>query len=286
MADEIVQQLGFDATQALDALSQLDGALQSVEQRLKSFAQTCASFSGSNVANAAAQIGQAFSSNIPAATQHVERLTVSWGFLTLRILYTQTVVSAFQPIPADNGRGWQSAVEYEKRVAEITTISNLSQGGAGSIVRGLADQYNIPLLEEAAGLYQVLSHGIQDTTEATNVLSEANKFAKATNSSMADSVNLLLGAVKSFGMSTTDAGKAAGVLFEAVHQGRLRRRIEHHIRAGWAAGGRIGPVARRDGRRFGCNYRQRHKRCKRGDTVRRRYHWFDEAYGEYDPRST
>jgi TP901 family phage tail tape measure protein len=218
MAEEIINKLGFDVSQALQALDALDAKMKTVGETMKQFAKTTAQVETSS--SAVDKIDRAFK-GLGDAKQSVDRLTVSWGYLTSRILYTQMVVSYFGKFRRTLEEAGESAVDYQRRIAEITTISDLSQAGAGGIVRNLADQYNVPLLEEAAGLYQTLSNGITNAAEATQFLAEANKFAKATNSSTANSVDLLSGAIKSFGMSTEDTGKAAGVLFEAIRAGRI-----------------------------------------------------------------
>lgn len=218
MAEEIINKLGFDVSEALSALQRLDQQLQAVGDTMKQFADTTKQMATSS--RAVDKIDRAFK-GLDDAKQSVDRLTVSWGYLTSRIIYTQAVVSYFGKFRRTLEEAGESAIDYQKRIAEITTISDLSQAGASGTVRRLADQFNVPLLEEAAGLYQTLSNGIADTAEATQFLAEANKFAKATNSTTANSVDLLSGAVKSFGMSTEDTGKAAGVLFEAILAGRI-----------------------------------------------------------------
>jgi len=211
MADQIINKLGFDVTEALAALDRLDAKLKNVETTMKQFAGAADSLKRFSTA----------SKHIDDTRQAAERLTVSWGYLTSRILYTQTIVSAFGKLRRTMGEAAESAVDYQRKIAEITTISDLSQAGASGIVRSLADQFNTPLLEEAAGLYQTLSNGITDTAEATQFLAEATKFARATNSTTANSVDLLSGAIKGFGLSTGDTAKAAGVLFEAIRAGRI-----------------------------------------------------------------
>ena len=218
MSDEIIQHFGIDANQAFTTLDKLDKSFANLEKRLKSSAESLRNFNNAGAKNdtmlrSMQQLGD--------SSKHVERLTVSWEYLTSRILYTQTVVSFFGAFRRELSESVKTAEEFQRKIAEITTISDFSQAGAGSTVKNLSDQFNVPMLEEAAGLYQVLSNGITKAAEATNFLAEANKFARATNSDTKNSVDLLSGAVKGFGLSTDQTSQAAGVLFEAIRAGRI-----------------------------------------------------------------
>jgi TP901 family phage tail tape measure protein len=50
---------------------------------------------------------------------------------------------------------------------------------------------------------------------------KAAQFAKATNSSLADSVDLLSGAIQSFGLDASDTDRVASVFFTAIDKGRV-----------------------------------------------------------------
>ena len=141
---EITQTLGFDVSQALQALAQFDKALKSTNENLERLAKTTSQFNKTN---------RAIETNLKATNRATQRLTVSWGYLTSRILYTQFVVSYFGKFRRTLEQAAESAVDYQNRIAEITTISpGQSFDQISASVRRLSDQFNVPLLEEAAAL--------------------------------------------------------------------------------------------------------------------------------------
>jgi len=155
MPTEITQKLGFDCSQAIEALTKLDKAMSSAAQSIDRFGKAAQAFN--KVGSQVTQLNKTIDNSMRGSAQATDRLSVSFGFLATRILFTQTVVSAFGNFRRTLEGAASDAVDYQKKIAEITTVSDLSQSGAGGLVRNLSDRFNVPLLEEAAGLYQVLS---------------------------------------------------------------------------------------------------------------------------------
>jgi hypothetical protein len=97
------------------------------------------------------------------------------------------------------GTAVEDATEFQRAVARIQTIApGESFDGVAAGVRSISDSFNIPLLQAAEGVYQAVSNQVGDLGESLKFTATAAEFAKATNSSLADSIDLLSGAIKSF----------------------------------------------------------------------------------------
>jgi len=99
------------------------------------------------------------------------------------------------------------AVQLQKSVALIQTIdqSGRSAGSLTGSIRSISDQFNIPQLQVAEGLYQTISNQIGNATQSIEFMTTAAKFARATNSSLADSVDLISGGLKAFNLDISEA---------------------------------------------------------------------------------
>lgn len=161
-------------------------------------------------------------SNLGSAQANVQKLTVTWATLA-RVVQTQLIVRALSQLRNAFSETATDAIAFQKQLALITTIddSGRSLGQLSDSVRSVSDQFNIPLLETASGLYQTISNQIGDAGESMQFLGEAAKFAKATNSSVADSVDLLSGALKSFNLDITDTDRVSSVFFKTIDLGRI-----------------------------------------------------------------
>jgi len=273
MADEIRQDLGFNAAQALETLSKLNREFDSLFQTLSAAPRTFSAFNasaGKTVAaltkiqaqavqtqatlnqtaqpipagaanqtaqltaalnqlnatlnltrNAAARTGRAFTNNMGAAQQSAARLTTSLQLLA-RITYTQFIIRQLRILRTTFQETAESAADFQRKIAEISTIAG-GQNFAeiATQVRSISDNLNIPLLETAAGAYQALSNNVGDFNDSVKLTESAAKFAKATNSTLAQSVDLLSAAINSYGLSVDDADRIAGGFFETIRQGRV-----------------------------------------------------------------
>jgi TP901 family phage tail tape measure protein len=223
MPDNVTQQLGFDASQALAVLSQLDTAFQTFEQRLRSTADAMRLFNSTaaNIDMAVKQTGAAFQANIPEATKQVEKLTVSWGMMG-RIITTQLVVRALSEIRTEFKQATESAIDFQTRLAEISTISagtgigNMEQFGAR--IRELSDQWNIGLSDATKALYDTVSNQIKQPME---FMESAAAFAKGSVTSMADAVRLGSGTLNAFALDTGKADEVFAKFNKTIELGAV-----------------------------------------------------------------
>lgn len=217
--DSITQTFGIDASQALKALEALDVGFAKLESRLQGVATA---MGRTNVAaKGVSNLGSAFRSNVPEATKHVERLTTSLGLLS-RVVYTQFIVRAMSQIRDAIRSTAGEAAEFQKQIALTTTIADGAQfGQIADQVKRLSNEFNLPLLETAQGLYNTLSNQVGDFGESIRFAEEAARFAKATNSSLADSVDLLSAALASYGLKADDVDRVSKAFFVGIDKGRL-----------------------------------------------------------------
>ena len=186
-------------------------------------------------------VGSTAQNEMKKAESATQKWTISWETLT-RVVATQLIVRALSQIRNAINQAVDDAIEFQRQVALIQTIA----GGTGfseiaKSVREISDNFNIPLLDAAKGVYQALSNQVGDFGDSLRFTVEAAKFAKATNSTLADSVDLLSGALRSYGLTVEDTGKVSGIFFTAIDKGRVTATELAN------AFGRVGPSAKEIG---------------------------------------
>lgn len=167
------------------------------------------------------RISQGTKSNLGEAEKATKAWTVSWETLA-RVVATQLIVRVLSQIRDLLRESVGDAIAFQKQIALITTIADgasFDQIAAG--VRSISDNFNLPLLETAQGVYNALSNQVGDFGDSLRFTEEAAKFAKATNSSLADSVDLLSAALRSYGLGVDDTAKVSAIFFTAIDKGRV-----------------------------------------------------------------
>ncbi|MGN6135363.1 MAG: phage tail tape measure protein, partial [Aureliella sp.] len=257
MAERIEQQFLIDAAAAIQTLQQLDQGFQTFEKRLNSVAQSVQNFNNGIKGNASAVTSynravQSTANAINRSNQGTKQLiNTSAGLsninaqygqiignlaemydrskkfgITLetlsRVALTQALVRGYNSARDAIAEATREAAAFEQKVALISTIA---QGtGNEAIAKGVKDiagQFNIPLLETAEGVYNALSNQVGKFGETLEFTAEAAKFAKATNSSLADSVDLLSAVLNSYGLTARDTNRVASILFTTIDEGRV-----------------------------------------------------------------
>lgn len=169
----------------------------------------------------AARSTQPLKRGLDDAAQSANNLTISFQTFS-RIVATQLIVRALSQIRNRIRESVEQAIELQKQIALIGTIADGAPlQSIGESVREISDNFNLPIVETAVGLYNTLSNQVGDFGESLQFATEAAKFARATNSTLADSVDLLSGAQKAFGLTAADAGDLAGKFFVAIDKGRV-----------------------------------------------------------------
>ena len=118
-----------------------------------------------------------------------------------------------------------NAGALEKRLAEVATISkdvaNNIKGFSQEIGRlSVATRTDTSLLAE--GLYQTISSGITDTSDAFKVLETSANAARAGLTSVDVAVDAVTSAINAYGLEASDANRISDAYFKTVEQGKLR----------------------------------------------------------------
>lgn len=170
-----------------------------------------------NVNNAAKQTGA-------QGAKAIGGMTISWETLT-RVVQTQLIVRTLSQVRNLFRAAIQDAIKFEQAVGRTQTIAD----GAGfnqiaGAARNLSDEFNVGLIDSTEALNQALQNGVAvqgDFAGSVNFTAEALRFARVTNSGASESVNLLSGAIKSYGLQASDAAEVASDFFAAIDKGRI-----------------------------------------------------------------
>ena len=110
-------------------------------------------------------------------------------------------------------------------ISEIKTITQESKISTDSWIaslRSVSDAFGLSLLDTAEGAYEAISNQIVDATTALGFMSEAAEFARATVSTLGQSVNLLSSILNAFNINAIHTERIAAVLFKTIELGRVR----------------------------------------------------------------
>ena len=129
----------------------------------------------------------------------------------------------FAPLTFAMGLAVRDANEFERGIAEVSTIADSAQMPIEWMEKatlGLAVQFGTFPVEQTKSLYQAVSSGATEAGQAMDFLTGANQLAIAGISDTATSLDLLTGAVQLFGKSGLDGADAADVMFKTVQLGK------------------------------------------------------------------
>lgn len=158
------------------------------------------------------------------AKKKVAEFNISWQ-LALKLVAVQLTHQAISAFIRELRAGALYAIEVQKRVAEIRTISQDQQLTSPEWIRGFANissKYGIDLLDQIAGGYEAISNQIAKGAETFKFMEEASKFAITAVTNTKDSVNLLSTAINAYGLNVADAEKVSAIFFKTIEVGRIR----------------------------------------------------------------
>ena len=116
------------------------------------------------------------------------------------------------------------AAEFETQMANVSTLIS---GDATKAMNELKDgvlemsrSLPVSIDELGAGLYDVLSAGVEGAADQMLVLEESAKLAVAGLSTTQESVNIMTSAINAFGLEASDSNRIADILFKTVKSGK------------------------------------------------------------------
>lgn len=155
----------------------------------------------------------------------VQEMILSWRNFE-RVLLVQIIRRTFHYLVTELREAIETLVAFEKGIYEIRTISQENQASvaewSNSVIK-LASAYGVDLKDATEAFYQTLSNqvtkGVGNVEDFVNV---ALQFAKVTQSTATEAVDLLTSNINAFNMSAQDATKVAAVMFKTIELGRVR----------------------------------------------------------------
>jgi len=140
---------------------------------------------------------------------------VSQGLRRFGTVMTASVVA---PI----GLAVRSATKFQQGMAYVNTIAKLNErdlGALGKRIRELSVEMGKPAVELAAAQYQILSSGVEDASDAYDLLRVAAEASIAGQAEVPDAVRTITAALNAYGMEVDQAGRVSDVLFKTIDRG-------------------------------------------------------------------
>lgn len=115
----------------------------------------------------------------------------------------------------------QASLEYEKSLANISTLgTDISGGALEDITRQASLQFGGTSAEQAGALYDIISAGATNATQAQKTLDAANKLSIGGLTDVGTATKALSATVANFTAEGVTAADASDALFVAVQKGR------------------------------------------------------------------
>lgn len=146
--------------------------------------------------------------------------TVTWETMS-RVVMTQAIVRALSSFRNAVEQSIASAVKFEKQVAQIRTITaEKDLGRLKDSIRGISDEFNIPLSETGAAYYETISNQIGNSIgEYEKFTATVAKFSKITSTTMDEAGKLIAGTIHAFGKDVSEAEDVAAKFFRTIDLG-------------------------------------------------------------------
>lgn len=177
---------------------------------------------GANALNSARRAGSGFALSLETIT---------------RVIGTQIIVRALNSVRTAVEGSFQGFIDFNRKIAEIQTISTDSVEKLAGDVRKLSDEFNAPILDVAKAKYEILSNGFESTAESTTVLTAALKFAKVGISDVSQAADLISTSLNAYGKSADEAETISAKLFKTIELGRV---VGSELATSF---GRVAPIA-------------------------------------------
>jgi TP901 family phage tail tape measure protein len=165
-----------------------------------------------------------FDRQVRSADTTLQGFTFSISNLS-RLVVARIVTAVFYRLWNQMENTLQTAVDLSKAIGEIQTISqaaSVSNDQWAASIRRVSDAYNFLQPDVAEGLYQTISNQVALGRDAMLFMEQAAPFAKATKSTMTETVELLSSVLNSYNMGVQDLDSVTSSLFRTIELGRVR----------------------------------------------------------------
>lgn len=119
----------------------------------------------------------------------------------------------------------KAATSFGRAMAEVSTITDLNEKQTERLaetVKQMSVVMGVDAKESARGLYQTISAGVTDSTEAMELLAVATRLSIAGLTDQETVVDVMTTVMNAYGMSVKDANDISDTLFTTVRLGKLR----------------------------------------------------------------
>lgn len=248
MADRITQELGFDATQAIQSINAVIGALGKFNVALTNSAQALRAFNSNklatNIKNFAtntqsaakaatnlAKAGKQFAdtdNKVQNLTKSSKGLVISFQTLS-RIVFAQLIVRGINSIQQAFREALDTARDFGLAVAEAAAIA---PGGVENFTENVArlnkelietsNSFGFDVLDLAEARYQEFSNQVEGSADSNRLFIASNKLARISASDVSEAVGALSSVLNSYGQTVDSADQVSAALFKTIELGRIR----------------------------------------------------------------
>jgi len=215
--DQVIQAFAGTLSGSTPAISGLKTRVDELKNAFTSVANT-AQISGSRIGSFFSQLG--------------------------RIVAFRAVISTLNDVSQGMQEGVTSAADFSQRIGQIGAImddTSLSLGTIRQELLATSAEFARPIGETSLAFYQTMQNQVGTAAESLDVFTQAAKLSAANNAPLNDSVNLITSALKGWNLEASEAGRLAGMFFQAIKIGRMDASdLANTI-------GRLGPTAREMG---------------------------------------
>lgn len=130
---------------------------------------------------------------------------------------------AFTAVTSRLSKGVQDAIEFSRAMAEVSTISEDVAQRLGFVtdqVLDLSTKFGLLETDAATALYQTISAGVTDTTQAMELLDAAVTLSRGGLADLTSTIDLLTNSINAYGMGVEDVEHINNVFFETVRLGK------------------------------------------------------------------
>ncbi len=117
-----------------------------------------------------------------------------------------------------------TAIDFEKKIGSIRTISSESQLSFETwarSIRDVSDEFNLDLLDATASAYQSISNQVVKGADTFEFLKTSAKLAVVAQGTLGEATNALSSIIKSYGLESGDASILSDKLFKTAELGRV-----------------------------------------------------------------
>ena len=115
-------------------------------------------------------------------------------------------------------------IEFQNEVAKAGAVIRATEEQMKElqeVTKQMSVEFGMAYKDVAEAMYQTFSSGIQDMNEMMVIMKNAGKLAVAENTSMTDSLNVLIGTMNAYGMTVYDTEHIMNVLSKTIDWGNL-----------------------------------------------------------------